>query len=305
MRIWWAASVLVACSSQHATAPDSPPVGCTLDSECAAPTPTCDPASRTCVACRFSSQCTGDAKICEANACRDATSCEELATELPGLAAGIYTVDLDGPGPGAAVSAYCETAAGGGWMLVQRTLWDWTASQTLVTDFATWTTTTIGMPDAGHAYRMQGALWPAAAARGDILLEHRIRTTAGDACAPLYYVATGATVAVDASGASIANTMQAVPIVNGPSLSTTDVGPDIDCVTPDNGVPWFYDACCSTCPTFGASYWLDEPHPMESYSTTADALGKTEADVCAGHAIQMDQAGSTFRGVDTMEVFLR
>jgi hypothetical protein len=116
-------------------------------------------------------------------------------------------------------------------------------------------------------------------------------------------------VAVDTAGgsASIMNTTQTVPIINGPSLSTTDVGPDIPCVTPDDGVPWFYNACCSTCPTFGGGYWTDEPHPMASYTTTADAVGHTEADVCAGSTIQVDEqvGGGTFRGIDTMEVYLR
>ena len=40
-------------------------------------------------------------------------------------------------------------------------------------------------------------------------------------------------------------------------------------------------------------------------SKPPDALGHTESTACAGQSIVHDQAGSTFRGVDSMEIFLR
>ncbi|HTR49918.1 MAG TPA: fibrinogen-like YCDxxxxGGGW domain-containing protein [Kofleriaceae bacterium] len=305
------AVVLAACASKHAATPaDAAPTGCTVDSECSAPTPVCDPAMQTCVECRFSSQCTADAQICQADACRPATSCQEIATELPGLPAGVFTIDLDGAsGPAAPLQAYCEAAAGGGWMLVQRTVWSWTDSQALLTSFATWASSTIGMPDAGHAYRIDGSLWPTIDAHGAIMIEHRIRTTTGGACDPLYYVGS-ADIAVDTSGqtATLSNLTQPVPIVANTVFSASDVGPfDTSCVAMDDGVPWFYNGCCSTCPTFGGSYWTDTPHPMEAYTTTADALGNTEATACTGKTIQVDQIpmGGTFRGVDSMEIYLK
>jgi len=306
------AVMLAACASKDTGKPaDAAPTGCTLDSECSAPTAVCDPEMHACVQCRFSSQCTADAQICQADACRPATSCRELATELPGLAAGLYTIDLDGAsGPDAPFSAYCETAAGGGWMLVQRTTWSWTDSQALLTTFADWATASVGMPDPGHAYRLAGTLWPAGAAQSGLMIVHRIRTIAGGACDPLYYVGS-AGIAVDTSAqtATLSNLSQPVSIVNNTVFSASDVGPfAANCVTADDGVPWFYNACCSTCPTFGAGYWTDEPHPMENYTTSADELGKTETNACAGKTIQTDQlapSGGGFRGVDSMEIYVR
>jgi hypothetical protein len=238
--------------------------------------------------------------------CRIAHGCAELSSELPGLPAGLYTVD-PGSGP---MSVFCETAAGGGWTLVQRTRWAWAESSVLHTDFATWATMTLGMPQPGNVYRLEGTMWPQLATKGDVMLVHRIRTATGGACNPLYYVGTGATVTVDmvSSTAMIANLTQPVGIglISDPSLTTTTSGPNAVCVNaPYYGAPWFYAVCCSTCPTFQGGYWLDEPHPMESYTDMADANGKTETQACAGQSIVHDQAGSSFRGVDSMEVYLR
>lgn len=292
------------CGAKSGTKAPDASMGCTDDRQCSAPTPACDIASHTCVQCRFSAQCASDKPICEAETCRIAHGCAELASELPGLPAGVYTVD---PGSGA-MSVYCETAAGGGWTLVQRTRWAWADSSKLHTDFATWATMTIGMPQPGNAYRLAGTMWPSLAVKGDVMLAHRIRTTTGGACNPLYYVGTGSTITVDTAGqtAMIANLTQPVGIIADPRLTTTSTGPNAVCVNaPNFGVPWFYSVCCSTCPTYQGGYWTDEPHPMESYSDTADATGKTEAQVCAGQSIVRDQSGSTFRGVDSMEVYLR
>jgi hypothetical protein len=64
--------------------------------------------------------------------------------------------------------------------------------------------------------------------------------------------------------------------------------------------------CCATCPTFGNAYWTDEPHPMQNYtSATADIFGKTESQACAGHTVRVADDASTFRGDDSMEVYLR
>jgi hypothetical protein len=45
---------------------------------------------------------------------------------------------------------------------------------------------------------------------------------------------------------------------------------------------------------------------MQSYTnTTADIFGKTETQACVGHAVRGADNMSTFRGDDSMEVYLR
>jgi hypothetical protein len=260
------------------------------------------------VECRWSTHCTGDNKICEAQTCRAARDCHELKTELPGLPNGVYTIDLDGTGAAPPIKAACEmTVNGGGWTLVQRTRWAWADSMALYTNYATWHDMTIGQPNPGSAYRLAGSQWPTLGAQSGLMMVHRLHTTAGGACGPLYYVAQ-ATVAVDSatSTATLSNITQPVPLVAGPDLSTTDSGPSMaGCVIPGSAVPWFYTACCSTCVTYKGGYWLDEPHPMANYTTTADFFGSTEATACSGQTVRLDDSGSTFRGVDSMEVYLR
>jgi hypothetical protein len=296
-----AALLIAGCGGSAGSHPDGT-TGCQSEADCAAPTPICETSTGTCVECRFSSHCTGDNKICEADHCRAATSCDELASELPGLASGIYSID---PGDGA-FPASCELeTAGGGWTLVQRTVWAWSASQALRTGYATWHDETLGDPSTG-AYRLAGQRWPDVASRGDIMVVHRVRTTAGAACEPLYYTGSGGTLTVGDTSTTLAGVTSTASLVADPALSTLDTGPGTACVATDSGVPWFYASCCATCPTFGNGYWSDEPHPMQNYTaTTADVLGKTEAQACAGHTVCAADNMSTFRGDDSMEVYLR
>lgn len=297
--------LLLGCGGGSGKHPDGAVVGgpCVSDMDCSGTAAHCEPATGTCVECRYSSQCTGANKICEMDSCRAAKSCTELITELPGLPSGEYTVN-PGSGP---LDVQCDLAtSGGGWTLVQRTVWAWSASQALHTTYATWHDTTIGMPATG-AYRLAGQSWPDVTAKGEMMIVHRVRTTAGGACEPLYYSATGGTLTVGATATTFTG-LTGAPLVSAPDLTTTDQGPaaSLPCVNSDGGVPWFYAACCSTCPTFGNTYWTDEPHPMQPYTgTTADLFGRTEAQACVGSTVRVTDNGSAHRGDDSMEVYLR
>jgi hypothetical protein len=96
-----------------------------------------------------------------------------------------------------------------------------------------------------------------------------------------------------------------------PTLSTSDSGPDASqCVGTGNAVPWFYNACCSTCATYLGGYWTVapvEPHPMVSYiDTEADLFGNVVTDVCGGATPKpSEDASPSFIGIDTMEMYLR
>ena len=249
--------------------------------------------------------CSGDDTDCDGvtpNVCED---CMEALSD--GYTAdGMYTIDTDGAsGALSPVDVYCDmTTDGGGWTLVQRTLWDWTDSKLLLTGYSTWYGSTLGAADAGEAFRLAGRSWPTVGASGDMLAVHyaRDRSSTKD-CDPLYYTGDGGTWSVTSSATSYSGWTSTVTLANTTALSTSDSGASSYCVTGYNAIPWFYTSCCTTCPTFLGGYWTDSAHPMASYlDSTKDHYGNTTASVCpSGNAV----VSSGYEGVNTMEIYLR
>ncbi|MEM6290715.1 MAG: fibrinogen-like YCDxxxxGGGW domain-containing protein [Myxococcota bacterium] len=234
-------------------------------------------------------------------------SCVELLTGGQGTQTGQYTIDVDGDaGPEAPLQVYCDQdTAGGGWTLVQRTVWDPALTDALQTTYVQWRTLTVGDPGSSGAYRLRGDLWDDLQSQYDHLLRVDLRVAAdGGSCAPLFYQGSGGVLTVNDDGTTLEGLTSDVSIISGTAFSTTDLGPSTSCVVNSDAVPWFYGSCCATCPRYQGSYW-NEPHPMLSYTNSvADMFGNQEPDVCSTPAAAAIN-GSSYRGANAMAYFIR
>lgn len=233
-------------------------------------------------------------------------SCLEHLDVAGATTDGLYTIDPDGSaGAVAPFDIWCDmTTDGGGWTLVQRTVWDWTETSQLETGYADWYAATLGDPNPGFAWRAPGEVWAALAAEEEMMTAQVPRDEAsGGDCGTLYYQGSNVSFTTTSATTEVSSIYSSVYLVNATELSTTDSGPDQACVNRYGAVPWFYSGCCTTCPSFAGSYWSDAPHPMASYiDSTADIHGQRSADVCpSGAAI----SSYGYEGVNSMEIYLR
>lgn len=233
-------------------------------------------------------------------------SCLQIRVDSGEDEDGLYTIDPDGedePLPPSQV--WCDMSTdGGGWTLVQRTVWEPALTSALRTGYADWYNLTLGNPSPEQAFRLQGQAWGHLNLQLDHMLVHRLRRESdGGSCEPLYYIGTDGMLTVTPTQTLLTGMVSDVTIANGTELSTLDSGPSDNCVNNGTATPWFYGACCSTCPTYQGSYW-DEPHPMEPYTDdTPDAFGQLEIDVCTSPALGAIQG--PYFGVNQMEYYLR
>ena len=102
---------------------------------------------------------------------------------------------------------------------------------------------------------------------------------------------------ITSEGSELTNTGSM--FILGSTLQTTDQVSN--CVNNDLAVPFFYDECCVTCPSYQGDFWLDSPHPMAAYlDDTPDLYGNTISDVCNAFV-----ASDHFEGINIMEYYLR
>lgn len=251
--------------------------------------------------CEVGGDC--ESSFCNAGTCAVPASCLKIIQSKPQAESGLYDVDVDGDGGEAEFQVYCEMETdGGGWTLVQRTVWDAAKTAPLLTDYPTWHGMTIGSPSPGDGYRLAGKHWQSLNVVKGHMLAHALRKAGdGTSCAPLRYLGAGGTLMIDGAQAKLTGLSASVNMINSTTLSTTKSGPGQGCVNNYSASPWFYADCCSTCPTYKGVYW-DEPHPMVNYIGTPDSLGVTAAVACGGDAVL---ASFAYTGVNVMEYFLR
>ena len=260
----------------------------------------CDPCGLG-LACEVGLDC--QSSFCDAGTCALATSCRQIKLSTPMAPTGLYTVDFDADGPEPATQVFCEMKHdGGGWTLVQRTVWEPAKTVALFTGYSAWLGASVGSPMPGEGYRLAGKYWSLLNVDKKHMLTHALRKSGdGTSCAPLVYVGSGGTFAIDGNQALLNGLSATVNMINNTVLSTTNSGPSQSCVNANNGAPWFYSGCCSTCPTFQGGYW-NEPHPMINYSTVPDFFGKVGVDVCSSEAVLISNG---YTGVNVMEYYLR
>ncbi len=242
-------------------------------------------------------------QYCVASKCGKATpSCAHIKISDPTAKSGNYTLITGGT----TIVSYCDmTTDKGGWTMVQRTVWDWSKSKALMTNYSDFYNKTVG--SLNSAWRAAGQRWPSWNGKKEMLVALYPRRMDGTSCAPLFHKGVNGTLVADTAKKEFklnGLVSQQLVLTQHEFLSTKDSGPSsTKCVNTPQGVPWFYGNCCDLCPTMKGNYFNDAPHPMAKQLTVKkDMFGKVTSDVCGGKPVYTT---SNFVALNKMEVYLR
>jgi len=232
------------------------------------------------------------------------TSCAQIHADSPDAGSGLFLIDPGVTSGAPPIMTFCDMAtSGGGWTLVQRTVWDFGKSSALLTNYSTFYGQTIGSPTPGEAFRVAARHWPILNIGREHLLIHYARALDGTDCQPLFYIASGGSWAVSPAGpATISGVTQTVPFFDSNQISTTDFGPAQSCVNQFSEVPWAYGSCCKTCPTYGETTYFMPARPAATYLDRPDLNGRVVADRCgSSSALHIAQ----YYGESAIEYYVR
>ncbi len=230
-------------------------------------------------------------------------SCKDINDGGASTGDGVYSIDTDGAGAAAPFDVYCDmTVDGGGWTMIQRTVWDNTASAALLTDYASFYSTRVGTPAPGNVFRLEGALWPGLDVLHESMSRVEVRKDAsGLSCDPLFYTVSGETLSVSPTAASVSTGNNYV--YRGTAFQATDTAGNA-CVADYDATPWFYASCCWICPSYAGSLF-GVPRPAQSASNLSlDFFGNEDEGVCNNDAPVLSNAQS-YLGANAIEFYVR